>query len=99
MRRAGAHLAWIFLILFAVTIFVIAALLALCGLSFEQSLVFSISALTTTGPLATHWGGANLDYTQLAGSGKLVLMLAMLLGRIETLVALAMLSMRSWGRA
>ncbi len=56
-RRAGcggegAYLAWIFFMLFAISIAVIMAALTLTGLAFEPAMVFTIAALSTTGPLA-----------------------------------------------
>lgn len=50
LRREGAYLAWIFFMLFALSIAVLVAALALVDIPFEPALILTLSALTTTGP-------------------------------------------------
>ncbi len=96
LRREGAYVAWIFFMLFAISIAITCAALALTGLGFEQSVVLTIAALTTTGPLAGHAAETPISYADLSAAAKMILAAAMVLGRIETLAILALLAPDSW---
>lgn len=98
LRREGAYFAWLFFMLFALSISVIVGLLALLGLEFEPALVLTISALTTTGQLADLAAATPIRYVELGGAEKGVLAFAMVVGRLETLAILALLSPASWQR-
>lgn len=98
LRREGAYFAWLFFMLFALSISVIVGVLALFGLEFEPALVLTISALTTTGQLADLAAAAPIRYVELGGAEKGVLAFAMVVGRLETLAILALLSPASWQR-
>ncbi|OYX25373.1 MAG: potassium transporter TrkH [Rhodobacterales bacterium 32-66-7] len=91
LLQEGAQLAWVFFMLFAISIAIVVGVLTLLGVSFEPALVLAIAALTTTGQLADLGAGAPIVYSDLSGSVKLVLGLAMVLGRLETLALLAFL--------
>lgn len=86
----GAQIAWVFFMLFGMSIAVTVALLTLLGLEFEPALVLSIAALTTTGPLAEYGASTPVAFDLLSGPVKLVLGLAMTVGRLETLALLAL---------
>jgi trk system potassium uptake protein len=64
------------------------------GLRFETALIFGIAALTTTGPLAQVAGEAPLLWTGLSDSVRVVLAGAMILGRLEILVLVALVLAR-----
>ncbi len=96
LRRQGAYLAWIFFILFGMSIAVTSGLLAFFGEDFQRALMFSIAALSTTGPLAAHAGDMTMSYGDLSAAGKVVLAVAMIVGRIETLAILALLATDRW---
>ncbi|ATI42149.1 potassium transporter TrkH [Pacificitalea manganoxidans] len=96
IRRQGAQVAWIFFMLFALSIFAVSNLLALSGMTFEQSMVMTVAALSTTGPLAQVVGEAPLDYADLSGYGRAILSVAMVLGRLETLAIIALLNPEFW---
>lgn len=98
LRREGAYFAWLFFMLFALSIAVTGAVLALLGLDFEPALVLTISALTTTGQLADVAAAAPIRYVELESAQKVVLAFAMVVGRLETLAILALLSPASWQR-
>jgi len=98
LRREGAYFAWLFFMLFALSISVIVAVLALLGLEFEPALVLTLSALTTTGQLADLAAAAPIRYIELGSPQKAVLAFAMVVGRLETLAILALLSPASWQR-
>ncbi|MEP2530513.1 potassium transporter TrkG [Shimia sp.] len=96
IRRRGAVIAWVFFMLFAISLAGVATILAAFGSDFEQSIILAISALTTTGPLTQFAGDAPIDLLSLGGWEKLVLTGAMVLGRLETLAIIALLSPDLW---
>lgn len=96
LRRQGAYIAWIFFMLFAMTIGVVMAAVALTGLAFEPAMVMSIAALSNTGPLATIASTAPLYWVDLNGPAQFVLALAMVLGRLETLAIIALFNPELW---
>ena len=53
IRREGAYIAWIFFMLFVLSLAAVMLALAATGLGFEEALILAVMALTTTGPLAT----------------------------------------------
>lgn len=111
LRREGAYLAFIFFMLFAVTIAMIVLLVTLRRIEFETATVLAIAALTNTGQLASvipltpafeatagtasaPWQG----WSGLPAATKLVMAFAMVIGRIETLAVLALMSPGFWRR-
>ncbi|MBC6438735.1 MAG: TrkH family potassium uptake protein [Rhodobacteraceae bacterium] len=96
IRREGAYIAWIFFMLFILAMAVVMVALALTGLSFQSSLVLAISALTTTGPLAEMVAETPISYIRLTDTAKLILAGAMIVGRLETLVLLALINPGYW---
>lgn len=96
IRREGAYIAWIFFMLFVVTMAAVMLALAAAGLDFEQALILSIAALTTTGPLAEVAGQTAISYTALGDPAKVILAAAMIVGRIETLVLIGLLNPAFW---
>lgn len=111
LRREGAYLAFIFFMLFAMSIAAIVTLVSIHAIEFETATILSIAALTNTGPLAgaipltpAFEGSAGIASAPWEGwSGlpvftKAVLACAMILGRIETLAVLALFSPEFWRR-
>ncbi len=96
LRREGAHMAWIFFMLFAMSIAVVMALLTLLGVEFQAALVLSIAALTTTGPLADVATADPIPYAGLSAAVKAVLAAAMVVGRLETLALVALIVPTGW---
>lgn len=90
LRSDGAQLAWVFFVLFATAIAIVMAALLLSGQEFEPALVLSLSALTTTGPLADLAGTAPISYADMPSKVKITLGLAMIVGRLETLALFAL---------
>jgi trk system potassium uptake protein TrkH len=90
LRREGAQLAWVFFMLFAVSIAVTTSLLTLAGQEFEPALILALAALTTTGQLAEVGAAQPIGFIGLSDSVKLILGLAMTVGRLETLALLAL---------
>ncbi|WP_227751459.1 potassium transporter TrkG [Tabrizicola oligotrophica] len=87
----GAAMAWVFFMIFGLSIAVFAAVLTILGLGFDEALVLVLSALTTTGPLAAQSGGIAAGFAGQEGPVQAVLGLAMVVGRLETLAVLAIL--------
>lgn len=96
MRREGAYIAWVFFMLFILSLAAIMILLAATGQSFADAMILAISALTTTGPLATFGPPEAIDYGSLPDSTRVVLSAAMVLGRMELLVLLALVNPAFW---
>ncbi|MBF9042127.1 TrkH family potassium uptake protein [Rhodobacterales bacterium HKCCE4037] len=96
IRREGAYIAWVVFMLFILTMAAVMVALALTGLSFEQSMILAISTLTTTGPLAGVAGAQPIGIFGLTDAAKLVSAAAMIVGRIETLVLIALFNPAFW---
>lgn len=111
IRGEGAYLAFIFFMLFALSIAVSVLLVSIHQIEFDTAVMLSVSALTNTGPLA---GTISLTPSFEASAGfasnpwqgwsglallpKTVLAGAMVAGRLETLAILALLTPEFWRR-
>jgi len=96
IRREGAEIAWVFFMLFALSIGLVMAALALTGIAFEESTILAVAALSTTGPVASIASASPVSYGDLPDSAKLILACAMVLGRLETLAIIALLNPGYW---
>ena len=96
IRRSGAQISWIFFMLFSMSIAMVMLALSLTGQPFEHAMIFTVSALSTTGPLAAIAAETPLFYTDLDAVAKLILAAAMVLGRLETLAIIALLNPSLW---
>jgi len=96
-RRQGAYAAWVFFMLFAISIAVVMIGFSLVGgLDFEEGMILTISALSTTGPLTELAGEAPLKLAQLGDASRALLCAAMVLGRLEALAVVALLNPEFW---
>jgi trk system potassium uptake protein TrkH len=91
----GARIAFVFLMLFLSSVAAVMVALAATGLDFEQSLTLAVAGLTTCGPLIKTLGGG-LGYQDLSGAALSVLGAAMIVGRIEALVLIALFNPAFW---
>lgn len=98
VRREGAYIAWMFLMIFFLSIGVGAMLLALLGLDFEASLIMTVATLANTGPLIGYFGPDIPRYDALSGDARMVLNGLMVLGRMEALAVIALLNPEYWRR-
>lgn len=96
LRGQGAQLAWVFFMLFAMSIGGVVAALTLLGQGFDRALVLAIAALSNTGPIATHAGDLPVRFAELGDLAKMVLGGAMVLGRVEVLAVLALANPAAW---
>ena len=98
LRRQGAYIAWIFFMLFAISVTVFTLVLAWIVGDLEQALVLTIAALSTTGPLVTLAADTPIALADMAISAKLVFCAGMVLGRLETLAIIALVTSDLWRR-
>ena len=98
IHRNGAFIAWIFFMLFALSLAAITIVLTLFDVGFEEAILLSVASLSTTGPLVDVASETRIDLLTLADGAKLVLAGAMILGRFETLAIVALVSADTWRR-
>jgi trk system potassium uptake protein TrkH len=96
IRREGAYIAWVFFMLFLMSLAAVMLALAATGLDFERAMILAVAALSTTGPLAAVGGSVPISYLELSDAAKLVLSAAMVVGRMETLVFIAVFNPSFW---
>ncbi len=98
IRRQGAYISWVFFMLFALSIAGVMLLLSMTGVQFETSMVLAVSALSTTGPLASVATETPIAYSGIPETAKVILAFAMVLGRLETLAIIALFNPEIWQR-
>lgn len=86
----GARAAWLFAMVFAIVAVAVLGLVMLTGATLEEGLILTIAALTTTGPLIEVAGVPGLAWYTQPDAARAVLAAAMILGRLEILVVLAL---------
>ena len=91
----GARVAFIFLMLFLIAIAVVMYALALTGLDFVRSLSLAIAGLTTTGPAMAVLGDGPV-YGELSATARAIFCAAMIVGRMEVLVIVALFNPLYW---
>jgi trk system potassium uptake protein TrkH len=91
LRGEGAFSAWLFLMVFILTLSVLVMALVLLGHPLEDALIYASAALTTTGPLADIAGPEPLSFAALSDPARGVMALGMILGRLELLLLLSVL--------
>jgi trk system potassium uptake protein TrkH len=96
IQKNGAFVAWIFFMLFALTLAFFSVTLAALGADFEEAMVLSISALSTTGPLVHVAVETPIQLAALPDVSKIVLCFAMMMGRLETLALIALFTPDLW---
>lgn len=96
LQSNGAFIAWIFFMLFALSLAGITVALTLTGSAFDQALVLSVAMLSTTGPLTQFGADAPIRLIELSAAAKGILCAAMVLGRLETLAIIALLTPDLW---
>ncbi|MFU8864088.1 MAG: TrkH family potassium uptake protein [Rhodobacterales bacterium] len=96
IARKGAFFAWIFFMFFAISLMVLVLAFALTGASFEQAMVLAIAGLTTTGPLVEAAAATPIVLNELSHAAKLTFCAAMVLGRLELLAFIALLTSGVW---
>lgn len=95
IRKGGTRIAFMVLMLFLIAIAVVMMGLALAGLGFLDSLAFAIAGLTTTGPAAQALG-SDLAVADLNAAAKAIFGAAMIVGRMDVLVMIALFNPLYW---
>lgn len=98
IRRQGAYTAWVFFMLFALSLAVIVLALTAFGARFDEALVMSVASLSTTGPLLEVAGAEVIRFGGLPDGAKLVFAFSCVLGRLETLAIIALMIPALWRR-
>lgn len=98
VRGQGAQIGWVLVMLYSFSMVTVMVLLALTGVQFETSMVLAVSALSTTGPLAQIAAEAPISFAGVPDMGKVILAAAMVLGRLEALVLIALFNPEFWRR-
>jgi trk system potassium uptake protein TrkH len=96
IRRQGAYVAWIFFMLFALSLVAVTIGLSLAGLNFETALIVALSGLASTGPLIHSAAEVPIRLVELGPGAKIIYAGAMVLGRVETLALIALLNPAAW---
>lgn len=96
IQRNGAFIAWVFFMLFAMSLALITVILAALGVAFDNAIVLAIASLSTTGPLVDFALEDPIRLADLGGAAKGVLCAAMVLGRLETLAIIALFTPNLW---
>ncbi len=98
LREEGAYIAWIFFMLFALSLAVMSCALSLTGVGFDESIVLVVASLSNAGPAAGVVLGRPITPGELDALAKVVLAVAMVLGRLETLAIIALANREFWRR-
>ena len=93
--RDGIFIAWVFFMMFALSIATICLVLGLVGIAFEPAMVLAVASLTNTGPLV-EMTSSGIDLIGLAAGAKLILCVSMVLGRLEILAIVVILTPEIW---
>ena len=96
IRREGALVAWVFVMLFLLMFGSTFILLAATGADFVSSLVHAMAALANAGPLTLMFGQDVIGVAELSPEARGILCAAMLIGRVEVLAVVAVLNPEYW---
>ena len=96
LQRGGAYIAWVFFMLFAITLAGACLLFTAFGASFEDAMILAASSLSNTGPLLSAAPQDPISLAALPLGVKVVFCFAMVVGRIETLAVIALVTPDLW---
>lgn len=96
MRTRGAFIAFVFFMMFALMLAAFTMAFAAEGQPIEGALLLAISALTTTGPLLTVAAEVPVRLIELGDGLKLTYCAGMVLGRLELLAIIALITPALW---
>ena len=101
VQGGGLYAGFIFFMLFALSIAAVVLLLSLQQIELETATILAISALSNTGQLLPVLAAdmpLTMGWPDLSVPARMVLALAMIAGRVETLAILALLTPEFWRR-
>ncbi len=90
--KISVFMAWIFFMLFIVSTATLTIILTVFELRFEDAILLAVACLTTTGPIIEMVELNNFFITDLSIFSKIALIIGMVLGRLEILVALSLIT-------
>jgi trk system potassium uptake protein TrkH len=96
LLREGPVIVWTFVMLFIFAILGSVLCLTLAGLTFQTALVASIAALSNTGPAFSMVNGEGMTFASLTPLQRMILIVPMILGRVETLALVALFNPDAW---
>ncbi|MEM8776538.1 MAG: potassium transporter TrkG [Pseudomonadota bacterium] len=96
LHKRGAFFAWVFFMLFGLSLALVTVVMAALGQNLEDALVLAVASLSTTGPLTVVAVDTPIDLIEMSTTAKLVFSAAMVLGRLETLAVIALLNPSLW---
>lgn len=96
IRREGAYAAWVFFMLFLISVAVGLVLLSATGIAFEDALILAIAGLSNTGNLLSVASDNDLHYKDISDAARAVLCALMILGRMEALAVIAIFNPSFW---
>lgn len=96
LQRDGAFIAWVFFMLFALSLTVASLGFSALGVPFEEAMLLTVAALTTTGPLLDVAGAEPVHLAELDTMARALFGAAMVVGRLETLAIIALLTPALW---
>lgn len=96
IRRQGARIAFVFFMLFNLALALVTMALAATGLDFENAMTLAAAALANAGQLALSAPASPVPPAEFTTPVRLILALAMVLGRLEMLAVVALLNPNLW---
>jgi trk system potassium uptake protein TrkH len=96
LQKRGAFIAWVFFMLFALTLALVTILLTASGVDFDTALIMTVAGLSTTGPLLEFAGDSPIRLIEMSATAKAIFAAAMVLGRLETLAIIALFTPDLW---
>ncbi len=96
LQSQGAFIAWVFFMLFALSLATICLVLSALGVGFQDAMVLSVAGLSNTGPLLEVASADPISLIALSPGAKIVFCAAMVIGRLETLAIIALLTPDLW---
>ena len=88
----SVFMAWVFFMLFMVSTATLTIILTVFELRFEDALLLAVACLTTTGPIIEMVELNSFFIIELSIFSKIALIIGMVLGRLEILVALSLIT-------
>jgi trk system potassium uptake protein TrkH len=97
ISERGARIAFVFLMLFLISLALVMIALSATGIAFTHSLTLAVAAMANVGPaILTLEDGTT--YRSLSPGARWILCAAMIVGRMEALVLIALLNPAYWRR-
>ena len=91
--KMSVFMAWIFFMLFMVSTAILTIILTVFESRFEDAIVLAVACLTTTGPIIEIVELENFLIIDLPIFSKIALIIGMVLGRLEILVVLSLITL------